>query len=463
MTTPLRLLLMVLFATAPMGCILGPGLEPLPSPVFPEQWEASKVGNAALSQAWLDDLSSPRLKDLVREALAQNHTLQQAAYRRAAAREKQRIAGSSLWPTLQGELDGSRARVTSSGKATTNTNYAWEGSLRWETDLWGRIAASEKATEFQAVAAEEDFRAAQLSLAADVARNWFGLIEAGQQVRLADQAVASYQRSIAVVEEQYRAGLVDALDLRLARTDLADADTILAQNRRAQETLVRSLEILLGRYPKGELVADQTLPLVIKPVPAGLPSELLARRPDLLAAERRLTAAGEHVDAARKNRLPSLRLTARSGYASPAFRELLDWDTLVWNLVGGVIQPLFQGGKLQAEEALARLERKQLWAAYAQAVLVAFREVETALAVDLHDQTQAEALAVAVEEATLAADLALSRYRSGLVDSITLLEAQRRAYRAKNSHLRAVRERLNNRIALYLALGGDFQTQDDPS
>lgn len=452
---------MIGLALLPMGC-LGPGPASLSPPASPDRWHAGTTEDPAVAQAWLHDFASPPLNKLVHEALAHNLTLQQAVHRRNAAREKVVVAESTLWPIVQLGLNRQRTRSNAAGQATTRTSHTLEGSVGWEVDLWGRLEASLRSTDALASAAEEDLRAARFSLAADVAQTWFGVVAAEQQVLLAEHALASYQRGKEVVEERYRLGLVHALDVRLARTDLAEAGHTLAQRRREQAAIVRSLEVLLGRYPKGALKGGVTLPRTLVRVPAGLPSDLLARRPDILAAERRLVASGARVDAARKNRLPSLRLSAGAGMASPELRDILDWDTLVWNLVGGITQPLFQGGRLKAEEALARMERQEVWAAYAQAVLVAFREVETALSADTHHQAQEEALALAAKEAALAADLALSQYQNGLVDMITLLETQRRVYRIKSTHLRAVRERLNNRIALYLALGGDFQGREAP-
>lgn len=459
MTIDLRIMLSLFLALLPTGC-MGPALESLPPPAVPNQWYATK--DTATVHVWLDDFdfNGFGLKELVNEALGHNHNLQQAAYRRTAAREKVAIAEASLWPTIKTNIDGRRARVVSAGRAATQTTYGLAGSVSWEADLWGRITAVKQASLAQALAVEADFKAAQLSLASDVLRNWFGVVETKQQLQLAELSLASYRQSLAIVEAQYRTGLGVALDLRMARTEVASAENILALRHREHESVIRGLEILLGRYPSGELTIAAELPLVLAQVPAGLPADLLARRPDLLAAEQRLTAAGELLEAARRNRLPSLNLSASLGNSSQELHNLLDWDALVWNLVGGLVQPVFQGGRLKAEEALARLERKEAWAAYAQVLLVAFREVETALVADVYLQNQQDAANRAAAEAAMAADLASSRYRNGLVTIMTLLESQRRAYTSKSTFLRVVRERLNNRIGLYLALGGDFQQQE---
>jgi outer membrane protein, multidrug efflux system len=175
-----------------------------------------------------------------------------------------------------------------------------------------------------------------------------------------------------------------------------------------------------------------------------------------VAAALRLDAADLAVSGARKARLPSVRLTGSGGTATEHLRDLLDFDRLVWSLVGGVTEPLFAGGRISAEIALARARDREALAGYARAVLGAFREVETALAAGADYERQEEALNTAASESAEAADLAMERYAQGLVDIVTLLEAQRRAFTAESARLRTVRERLDNRVNLYLALGGDF-------
>jgi multidrug efflux system outer membrane protein len=259
-----------------------------------------------------------------------------------------------------------------------------------------------------------------------------------------------------VIEERYRAGIVTALDVRLARENEATARSVLAQRRREHDAATRSLEVLLGRYPAGGLRPPAALPAVVRPVPVGLPSELLERRPDLVAARTRLAAADARARAARKNRLPSISLTATGGTASDRLRDLLDWDHLVWSLVSGITQPLFSGGRLSAESALAKARDREALAAYARAALDAFREVEAALNAEGHYTEQERALRTAASESREAASLAAERYGQGLIDIVTLLESQRRAFNAESARLRTVRDRLDNRVDLYLALGGDF-------
>jgi multidrug efflux system outer membrane protein len=455
---PLRMALVVMsLALALNGCVTLPTQAPQP-PAVPAHWQAPSSLENSVGQSWLDDFQAPGLVRLVEGALRHNRDLQATAARMEAARAQARIAGAPLLP--QAELGLDAARGTSASNRSPSADFGLQAQIQWEADLWGRLGDAARAAAQDAMAAERDWRAARLSLAAAVARGWFSVIETGQQLRLARHTGESFRRSLEVIEERYRRGLDSALEVRLARTDVAAADANLAARQRELDAAVRSLERLLGRYPGAALEATSELPGMRGQVPAGLPAELLARRPDLLAAEQRLSAAGERLEEARKNRLPTLSLTARGGTASEQLRDLLDWDNLVWRLLAGVVQPLFQGGRLQAEQALAKARHREAWAAYAQAVLTALSEVETALAAEARYREQEISLATATREAREAELLAEARYRQGLVDIITLLESRRRAFDAESTWLRTARERLDNRVGLYLALGGEFRVEE---
>lgn len=433
--------------------------EKLPVPEPRAQWSAKYAQAPGEPVQWLWDFDAPGLAPLISSALANSYDLQATGARLAAAEARARIAGAPLRPAVEVGAEAARRRFSGAGdndQAVTTSSYELLGVVSWEPDVWGRLSNTARAAVADADAAQADYRAARLSLAANVARGWFGVIEAELQVQLATRTVESFRRSNSVIEERYRRGLVTALDVRLARENVASAESVLAARLRGRDNRIRALEVVLGRLPVSELETVDRLPVVQRDVPAGLPSDLLTRRPDLVAGELRLQAAGERVDAARKNRLPGLRLTASGGTASNQVHNLLDWDYLVWTLLAGITQPVFEGGRLRAEEALARAEHREAWALYARTVLTALQEVESALASESLLINQENALANAAREAREAAQLATDRYQRGLVDIITLQETQRRAFTAESAYLSTARERLDNRVSLYLALGGDF-------
>ncbi|MBI1195515.1 MAG: efflux transporter outer membrane subunit [Gammaproteobacteria bacterium] len=429
---------------------------------LPDKWASPlPADDQAFVRGWLGDFDAPGLDAVVTEALNANRNLQAAAARVEAARAQATISGAALWPDASLSFSAQRSRRTPSGLAVGSspavTRFGLDGNISWEADFWSRLDDQAKAAGLTAEASAADYGAARLSLVASVTQSWFAVAEASAQTFLAEHTVESFRRARNTIDERYRRGLASALDLHLARENVATAESALAQWRRDRDGATRVLETLLGRYPGAALSSDGVLPAVREAVPSGLPSSLLNRRPDLLAAEMRLRAASYRLTAARKNLLPSIQLTTSAGVASSALSNLLDWNRLVWSILGSVTQPLFSGGQLTAERALAAADHRELWATYAQTVLTAFREVETALAAEQWYRDQKVALDVASTEADAAVKLAFEQYGQGLIDIVTLLETQRRAFTAESNRLRTIRQRLDNRVALYLALGGPFE------
>ena len=247
-----------------------------------------------------------------------------------------------------------------------------------------------------------------------------------------------------------------SLDLRLALTNTSSAEAVVYQREALLDAISRQLEIILGRYPSASLDLGSELPVLTDHVPAGLPDELVARRPDLVAAERRLAGTYASVSQAKKALLPGIALTASGGTSSSALSDLLNGDFSVWSIVGSVLQPIFQGGRLRANVKLAKSVREQATAFYGLSVLNAFGEVENALANEKFLSDRENALTEATNQAIAARDLAQEQYNSGLIDYITLLEAQRRAFTSESQLITVRRERLDARVDLFLALGGGF-------
>ena len=285
---------------------------------------------------------------------------------------------------------------------------------------------------------------------------WFAAVEAQEQAALADETVASFERTVERIRSRYERGLQPSLDVRLGLVDLAGARTSAAARRIARDRTVRQLEILLGRYPTGRLEAAGSLPEPPADVPAGLPAELLARRPDLIAAERRLAAAQRRNASDKRALLPRLTLTGSAGRSSSELGDLLEGDFSVWSIAGGLLQPLFQGGRLRAQVSRSGALSEAALADWANSVLVACAEIETLLASETHLRDQENEQRIRADEAGAAYEQARSRYERGLVDVTTLLSSQRSAAQARGSWLDARRQRLEARVDLHLALGGDF-------
>ncbi|MDD1622598.1 MAG: efflux transporter outer membrane subunit [Methylococcaceae bacterium] len=433
----------------------------------PARWASDGGFADQASTAWLEAFADSKLTVLVRDGLAANFDLKAAAARVDAAREQAIIAGAPRWPQLYfapGYLRGK----DSSGEAGA---FSALFNLGWELDVWGRIKATQQATAREADAVEGDYRAAQLSLAARIAQAYFDLTEAQLQASVAEQSVKDRGVIADLVRGRFNKGLTRGLDLRLVLTDLANAEAQLAQTRNDVQILARRLQNLLGRYPDGKWVASNggandfaatssqleratALPEPPKALAAGLPAELLERRPDIVAAFTRLRAADSRLESAEKALLPRVTLTAAGGTSSPALTEMVDPRMVAWNLAAGLAQPLFTGDRLQGEIRFNEAKVKEAYNQYQSVALNAFREVEQALAAEAWLRNQERALREAVEQTAASRKLAVYSYRQGLIEILTLLDSYRSTLNAQSAHLAVQRQLLNNRINLYLALGG---------
>lgn len=450
-----------------LACASAPKVEyPALSLTPPDQWTANASAEP-VADRWWRDMGAARLDSLVALALAHNYDLKAAGARLAQAQAQARVAGAPLWPQLNASANGARRKQNFVGLpipgrdpdqvlSSTSTTFGVDLTASWEADLWGRLRAGAQAALADAGAAAADFRAARLSLAAQTARAYFAAVEAGRQVELAQATVENYRLSAEQIADRYRRGLRSSLDVRLGRSSLAAAEATLAQRRGQRDAARRQLELILGRYPSARVEVGGELPAVNGPIPAGLPAQLVGRRPDLVAAERRLAAADRRLAQARRALLPRISLTASTGRSSSALSSLLDGDFSVWSLVGNIAQPLLQGGRLRAGVDQAAAAAEHALFAYAQSALRAYGEVEAALNAEGLLASQERALATAAEEALAARTLAEERYARGLADLIALLESQRRAFDAQSRLLAIRRQRLDTRIDLHLALGGGF-------
>ena len=466
----------ILLMTA--ACVHAPdGMEDALPVAIPGEWTAGagSMEAAVPGGAWWDSFGDPELSSLIAETLENNRDLRMAAARIDAAAAQARIAGADLLPSLGASATAARRRQNfigfpslgspASGAAssaapevvsTTSTTLGVSLDAGWEPDLWGRIRSGTSAAAADLHAAGADYEAARLSLAGQVARTWFAIAESSRLLDLAERTVESFGRTVDQVRSRFARGLRPSLDLRLALTSLHTAEAALDQLRSQRAALVRQIEVLAGRYPEGGIERRPDLPPLPPAIPAGLPAELIGRRPDMAAAEQRLHAAGFRVTEARRSLYPRLTLTGRYGTQSERLGDLLDGDFTVWSLVAGLVQPLFQGGKLRAGVELADAREREALEGYVGAALNAYREVESALEAERILSGVESGYTAASEQALAARRLAEERYRAGLDGFLTVLGAQRRDIDAESRLISIRRLRLDTRVDLHLALGGGF-------
>lgn len=461
-------LMLIILPTVASGCWTS-AIEVRHRPELPvnQEWTALEVDDDAILDEWWESFRDPDLKHLVELGLKENYNLDGAAARVEAAVAQALIVGADLYPSVSAGFNAGKQKQNFIGfpipgagdqvLSQTSESYGISLDASWEPDVWGRISAGRFAAVADAAAAEADFRGAKLSLAAQISKSWFAILESQAQVELAEKTVASYRDTAQQVRSRYVKGLQSSLDLRLARSSLASAEALLAQRTMQFDLAVRQLEILLGRYPAAKLEVAQSLP-PIPPIPAvGIPSEVVSRRPDLISAERRMWAAGARWTQARRALYPGFNFTGRIGTSVDEFRNTFDPDFYIWSIAGNIMQPVFQGGRLRAQITLQDARSREAAAQWADSVLQAFVEVETALAAERYLAKQEQHLIRAVEQSAASHELAVDRYESGLESFVTVLEAQRRSLDAESRLLDVRRQRLDTRVNLHLALGGGFE------
>jgi NodT family efflux transporter outer membrane factor (OMF) lipoprotein len=431
--------------------------------IAPEDWTALPKLPVHTSTGWLADFASSRLTQLVERAIAVNANLKAASARVTQARAETVQAGADRLPFILTNFSASRTQAPGdqrfSGLGQINNRFRLPLNVSWEIDFWGRVADLRGSAKARRFAAEEEFHAARLSLAAATVRTAISLAESQALLALAKQNVQTRRVQMGILDRQMARGLDPdraALDLSLSRADLARAESTIQQRQSAVDQSRRALEVLMGGYPAGLEGGLSSLPTLRREIPAGLPSELLLRRPDLRAAERRLESAMRTESAAKKAFLPSIRLTGENGRTSQDVDDLLDPQAAIWNIASNITQSLFQGGRILATAQQARARYEEQLQTYTHSALTAFREVETALAADGFLRQQAEALSQAAAEAERAESLAQGQYEKGLSEVLTLLDTRQRAFDARSSLITVRAMRLRNRADLHLALGGEF-------
>lgn len=464
----------VCLALIATGCATAPPVvAPQLDVAVPDAWSAEADGpTGAVAPDWWTAFGDAGLSSAVETALAQNFDLQAAAARLEQAAADARAASGALQPTIQATYNGSRRKQNFVGfpipgaegrvLSTVSTNHGVSLDVSWEIDLWGRLRAEAQAALADLQRSAADLRGAQLSLAGQTTKAWFAIAEAKQQVLLSEATVESFQESAELVRERFETGIRPALDLRQALLNLSNAEALLDQRRQQLDTSTRQLEVILGRYAAGDVEPPADLPAVPGAVPAGLPADLVARRPDLVAAERQLASSEARLSVARRQLLPNISLTAATGTSTDGLRSLLDGNFGVWSFVTNLVAPLWQGGQLRAQISRAEAQTAEVLATYANTALTAFAEVETALAAEGFYADRIGHLMTSVEQARAAERLAEERYRAGLDLYITVLDSQRSAVQAESELISARRVRLENRVDLYLALGGGFDQLEAP-
>jgi outer membrane protein, multidrug efflux system len=426
--------------------------EAMPTMQAPPQWTAAGAGAGAVSDNWLASFHDEGLTAAIAEAIAHNADLRVGAARVEQAQLHARLAGAKLYPSVDllarggGKLSGDGSGIQGGVLSAT-----------WEIDLWGRVRYGRAAAAAQAVSAQADFEYARQSIAALVARSWFLAVEAGLQADAARETIRGSESLVHLADERARIGVGNQADVSMARAGVGGYRDALRQLELGRDQAVRALEILLGRYPSGATKPATQLPASPPAVPAGLPSELLERRPDVIAAERRVAAAFHRIQEAKAARLPAIALTTGISAISSELFLLKDHDNPVWNLGANLLAPLYRGGALKTQVSIRTAEQKQAIAEYAAVGLRAFGEVESALAAEIAAREREQILAQTLTDNEQALTIVQAQFKVGSADLRFVEQRQLALTAARSALIRVQTEQRVQRVNLHLALGGSFE------
>ncbi len=422
--------------------------------VVPAHWAAATSGDGQVANDWLRTFQDPELEEIVRQALANNPDLGVAAAQVERAQQVVNKVGAQLLPTVGAKVSGSGTENFDGDPPFGAVGAVL--AVSWEADVWGKLTSRKEAAAAGASASALEYAFAVQSLAATAARSWYAGTETFQLLRLSRSATELYRQLVALVEVKAAAGQVGQLDVSEARARLYEAES---QSVRAESVYAearRNLEVLVGRYPAAAIEVRPDFVPVPPPVPASLPAALLERRPDMLASWRQVQARFQSLQAAKLALLPSFNLFSAGGSLDDPILGTLKLNPSFFNFGAALLAPLFEGGALRAQVAIASADQHEAIALFGRAALRAFLEVETALTneVLLGDALNAleKADAARVETVRIARD----KFQAGAIDLLPVLQLQAAQIAVQAEVIKVRNARLANRIQLHLALGGGW-------
>jgi multidrug efflux system outer membrane protein len=422
---------------------------------LPTQWQQAAAKSViAVNDTWFNKLASPTVKQLVTQALKNNQQLRQERFDVEIQKQQLIITGAALWPSL--DISSRVGRSKNNRPVSYNNSSSVSLELGYEIDLWGKLSNAKRRDNLNYLAQQARYEQAKQQLIADVVTNWFSLISAEQLLDLFKRRETNAKQNLEIIESGYRQGLNEALDVYLARNELNNERSRIATQQATLSQSARRLERLLGEYPKGLLAANNDLPVINDDIPLGLPSELITRKPTLRASWYQLLATDASLAYAHKQRFPSLNLSAGLSDSTSRVSDLFSPSSLAWSLIGSISAPIFNGGRLAANEEIASLQTQKQEQAYLQSLYDAFSDVENAISQQQSLKARYQSTLQAQENALAAEQLSFEQYQSGLVSYTTVLDAQARSFDAQSSLIEIKNQLLTNRINLHVALGGDF-------
>ena len=447
------------------GCSLAPSYVRPPTD-NPDAWRVDyKDAADTANTRWWELFNDPVLDQLIDTALKENKDVRIAAARVEEFAARVDISRAGYFPQIGYDGEATRNRVSREvyGGGAVNerkyNNYTAAASLGWEIDLWGRIRNATEAARAELLAQEDNRRAVILSLVSAVANTYVNLRQYDRQLEIAQETLASRAESLRLFELKRKGGVVSDLEVAMVRTEYEQAAAAIPPIERQIALTENALSILLGSNPRAIPRGKSIDALVLPPVPEGVPSSLLVRRPDISAAEQNLIAANARIGVARAQYFPTISLTGLFGYASESLSDLLQNSANVWTLGGSAIGPIFSGGRISAELRASEAVQRQTLIGYLQTVQGAFRDVDDAL---VSVQKSRETLVAQGRQVAALSDyarLARVRYDEGYTSYIDVLDAQRRLFDAQLQYVSVQGDVYASLVNTYKAMGGGWITK----
>ena len=447
------------------GCIkMGPDFKkPDMDKQIPESYQhaPSDIESKQVIDRWWSVFNDPSLDQLVEEVLVHNLDINKAVATISELRSYFVQSRADRFPGVSVQGDARRQRIVP-GIESDAYNLSLPASF--EIDLWGRLARAEEAARASLMSAEENARTIAQSIVAQAITVYLQIESLERRIQITKGSIENYRRNLSLVQRRYEGGLTSILDLRQSRRILAQAEASLPSLRQELGANQQNLAVLLGRYPKTQPSRHQPEDYFrrLDPVPQGLPSDLLLRRPDIRLAEANLRNLNAKIGVAKASRFPRISLTGNLGYSSTELDELFHARNEFWNIALGAVQPLFDAGKLKAGQRAAEAKYQQGLADYIKTVLTAFSEVENALLTRKEQLERRERILNFLTEARATEQVAQSRYERGLDNYLTVLDAQRTRFQAEENLVLVDLAILSNRVTLHRALGGGWADPVSP-
>jgi multidrug efflux system outer membrane protein len=450
------------------GCMVGPNYT-RPAVDTPPSWRVTELhADNVADTAWWGQFGDPVLDNLIRVALRENLDLQIAAARIDEFAGRYGFVRADLFPQVGASAFAGREKFTQEtgnsippGTNSTLNSYSVALNAGWEVDIWGRIRRATEAARAELVGSEEGRRAVLLSLVGSVAGSYVNLLDLDRQLEIARETAKSRRESLDLFQIRFDGGIISEVELVQVKSQYEEAMATIPAFEKAIAQQENALSVLLGRNP-GPIPRGKTIDQLALPrIPAGLPSDLLSRRPDLLAAEQNLIAANARIGVAKAAYYPSISLTGFFGFASADLSDLFTGPAKVWGYGAPVAAPIFTAGKIAGDVRASEAVQRQALAAYRQAIQTAFREVDDALVDQARTREQLSSQANQVQALEKYVELARLRFDNGYTSYLEVLDAERSLFNAQLSYAQNQGVLFQAAINVYKAMGGGWVTEAD--